>query len=308
MSLPPLNELVNVLEVEDVARGVLGRLDYERIAKGAGAGLTVRHNRDAFDRITFRPRMLVDVSTMDLSTELFGQKFYAPILIAPMARPRRVHEEGELAMAQGAGAAKSVLVVSREPSVPLEKIAARATAPLWAQTSPDPAQARRLIAAGAKALCVNAGPDLDWDSFRSLREASTVPVLLKGVLSADQAVTAVEKGAQGLIVSNCGGKIVDGLPATIEALPRITEAVGNRVPVLADGGFRRGTDILKALALGAKAVLVGRPVLYGLASYGAEGVKVVLEMLHYELALNMGLCGKPDVAALDRTVVKIHRR
>lgn len=302
MSLPPLSELVNVLEVEDVARSVLSRAVYDRIAQG-------ERGREAFDRITFRPRMLVDVSRLDLSLDLFGQKLYAPILVAPMARHRRVHADGEAATATGAGAAKTVLVVSREPSVPFDQIASRASAPLWAQVPPDAGHASRVVAAGAKVLVVNAGPDLDWDALGRLRKAAgSVPVLLKGVLSPDQAVNAVEHGAQGLIVSSHGGKLVPGLPATLDVLPRITDAVKDRVPVLVDGGFRRGTDILKALALGAKAVLVGRPVLYGLAAYGPDGVRVVLELLQSELALAMGLNGRANLAALDRAVVKVHRR
>jgi 4-hydroxymandelate oxidase len=294
MSLPPLAELVNVLEVEEAARSVLAPPVYARIAQG-------ERGREALDRITFRPRVLVDVTGIDLSLELFGQKLYAPILIAPMARHRRVHADGEAATAQGAGAAKTILVVSREPSAPFEEIARRAAAPLWSQSAAD-------VPLGAQAVVIRAGPDLDWDAFRRVRDSVSVPVLLKGVLSPDQAVAAIERGAQGLIVSNHGGKIVHGLPDGIEALPRVADAVNGRVPVLADGGFRRGTDILKALALGAKAVLVGRPVLYGLGAYGPEGVKTVLEMLQYELALAMGLCGKPNLASLDRSLVKIHRR
>ena len=294
MSLPPLDELVNVLEVEEAARSVLSGAVYDRIHQG-------QRGREAFDRITFRPRMLVDVSRLDLSLDLFGQKLYTPILVAPMARHRRAHADAEAATAQGAGAAKTILVVSREPSVPFDPIAARATAPLWSQSPAD-------VARGAKALVINAGPDFDWDTLRRLRQSVKVPVLLKGVLSPDQAVNAVEGGAQGLIVSNHGGKVVPSLPATLDVLPRIADAVRGRVPLLVDGGFRRGTDILKALALGAKAVLVGRPVLYGLAAYGPDGVRAVLEMLQYELALAMGLCGKPNLAAVDRSVVKLHRR
>jgi isopentenyl diphosphate isomerase/L-lactate dehydrogenase-like FMN-dependent dehydrogenase len=301
MTLPPLEELVNVLEVEDAARAVLSRTAYDRIAQGAGAGLTLRRNREAFDRITFRPRMLVDVSRLDLSTELFGERLYAPILVAPMARHRRAHADAELATVQGAGAAKTICVVSGEPSVPFDQIVKRATAPLWSQSPADAAR-------GAKAILLNAGPGFDWDTLRGIKGASAVPVLLKGVLSPDQALAAIDQGAQGLVVSNFGGRIVDGLPPAIDVLPRITEAVGGRVPVLVDGGFRRGTDILKALALGAKAVLVGRPILYGLAAYGADGVRAVLEMLQSELALCMGHCGKPNLASIDRSLVKIHRR
>jgi len=148
---------------------------------------------------------------------------------------------------------------------------------------------------------------MGWEALERLRESATVPVLLKGVLTPEEAAAAVAHGAQGLVVSNHGGRLVDGLAPTIAALPGIVDAVASRVPVLVDGGFRRGTDILKALALGARAILVGRPALYGLAAYGPDGVKAVLEMLHSELALAMGLCGKPNLAAVDRALVKLHR-
>jgi isopentenyl diphosphate isomerase/L-lactate dehydrogenase-like FMN-dependent dehydrogenase len=118
----------------------------------------------------------------------------------------------------------------------------------------------------------------------------------------------VAKGAQGIVVSNYGGFYVDGAPATMEVLPSIAEAVNGRVPVLVDGGFRRGTDILKALALGANAVMIGRPVLWGLAGYGPQGVQKVLELLQTELALAMGLSGITGISGIHPSLVKVHRR
>ena len=130
-----------------------------------------------------------------------------------------------------------------------------------------------------------------------------LPVLLKGVVRADDAARAVELGAAGVIVSNHGGRQLDSAPATIEVLPRVVEAVAGRAPVLIDGGVRRGTDVVKALALGAKAVLVGRPVLWGLAVAGEDGAYRVLELLKAEFDLAMALCGARTVGEVERGLI-----
>ena len=131
-----------------------------------------------------------------------------------------------------------------------------------------------------------------------------LPVLLKGVVRADDAARAVELGAAGVIVSNHGGRKLDSAPATIEVLPRVVEAVAGRIPVLVDGGVRRGTDVVKALALGAKAVLVGRPVLWGLAVGGEDGAYRVLELLKAEFDLAMALCGARTVGEVERGLIR----
>src|SRR6202043_402370 len=130
-----------------------------------------------------------------------------------------------------------------------------------------------------------------WDTVDWLQSLTTIPILLKGILTAEDALLALEHGAKGIIVSNHGGRQLDGVQASIEALPEIVEAVAGRCEVYLDGGIRRGTDVLKALALGARAVLVGRPILWGLVVDGAEGVSRVLEILRAELELSMVLSG-----------------
>ena len=145
---------------------------------------------------------------------------------------------------------------------------------------------------------------LSWEDIAWLRSLTNLPILLKGILRPDDAELAVEHGAAGIIVSNHGGRQLDGVPASIEALPAIVEAVEGRVEVYMDGGVRRGTDVLKALALGARAVLVGRPILWGLAVDGAAGAQHVLELLRDELERAMVLAGVPDVASIDRSLVK----
>lgn len=146
-------------------------------------------------------------------------------------------------------------------------------------------------------------PALTWKDLEWLRSITTLPVLVKGVVRADDAVRAVEHGASGIVVSNHGGRQLDTSPATIEVMEPIAEAVDGRVELLLDGGVRRGTDVIKALALGARAVLIGRPVLWGLAAAGEEGAHGVLEMLRAELDLGMALCGAPRLSDLTRDLV-----
>jgi 4-hydroxymandelate oxidase len=145
---------------------------------------------------------------------------------------------------------------------------------------------------------------LSWEDIGWLRSLTKLPILLKGILRPDDAELAVEHGAAGIIVSNHGGRQLDGVPASIEALPAIVEAVEGRVEVYMDGGVRRGTDVLKALALGARAVLVGRPILWGLAVDGAAGAQHVLELLRDELERAMVLAGCADVASIDASLIK----
>lgn len=142
-----------------------------------------------------------------------------------------------------------------------------------------------------------------WKDLEWLQSLTGLPVLVKGVLSAADALQAVEQGVQGIIVSNHGGRTLDGLPATIDALPAIARAVDGRVPVLLDGGIRRGSDILKARALGASAVLIGRPYVQALAAAGASGVAHVLHILRSELEVAMVLCGCKSLSAIDASVI-----
>ncbi len=148
-------------------------------------------------------------------------------------------------------------------------------------------------------------PSLTWDAIAWLRSITRLPVLVKGIVRADDAVRAIDHGAAGVIVSNHGGRQLDASPATIDVLPRIADAVGGRGEILVDGGIRRGADVIKALALGARAVFVGRPVLWGLAAGGRAGVAAALAMLRRELDLAMALCGCPDVASITRDLVDV---
>ena len=148
-------------------------------------------------------------------------------------------------------------------------------------------------------------PTPTWESVKELRSLTSLPILLKGILIKEDAQKAVEAGVSGIIVSNHGARQLDHVGGTIEALPEVVEGAGGKIPVLIDGGLRRGTDILKALALGAKAVCVARPYLYGMAAFGGPGVERVLELMRTELALDMGLAGVPNLQAIDRSLVRI---
>ena len=146
-------------------------------------------------------------------------------------------------------------------------------------------------------------PAVTWKDIEWLQSFARVPVILKGILNPLDALQAVKVGASGLIVSNHGGRGLDTLPATVEALPAVVASVAGRVPVLMDGGVRRGTDVLKALALGATAVLIGRPYLYALGTDGAAGVTRVVNILRQEFEMAMALTGRQTLANIDRSVL-----
>jgi len=308
--IAPLEELVNAFEIEAMAQRKLAGAAFAEIADSG---------RQGFERITFRPRLMVDTRELDLSVELFGQTMFAPILVAPSSRQNRFHAEGELAMVRGAGAAQAVMVIAADSSHPVERIAEYATAPLWFQVNPDPElnavrdRVNHAVKCGCKVVCLTVGaspgPGPDWRAIARLRDSIAVPFIMKGIMSPEEAVMAVDRGVQGIVVSNYrGGGFHPGLACPIEMLPAIAAAVSGRIPILIDGGFRRGTDVLKALALGANAVLLGRPPLWGLAAYGAQGVQYVLELMQTELARSMTMLGAANLKSIGATAVKIHRR
>jgi 4-hydroxymandelate oxidase len=146
-------------------------------------------------------------------------------------------------------------------------------------------------------------PKLTWKDVEWLASVTSIPILLKGVMNPEDALRAADSGVAGLIVSNHGARNLDTTPSTAEALPRIAEKLNGKLPLLVDGGIRRGTDVLKAIALGAQAVLVGRPYLYALSIAGAEGVARVLEILRTELMMAMALTGRRSIAEIDKTVL-----
>ena len=151
-------------------------------------------------------------------------------------------------------------------------------------------------------LPIQARKPVTWKDIEWFKSFTKVPILLKGIMNPDDAELAIQAGASGIIVSNHSGRNLDTVPATIEVLPYIADKVNGKIPVLMDGGIRRGTDVLKALALGANAVLVGKPICFGLASGGAEGVTKVLTILRKEFEMAMALSGRTTIASIDRSV------
>ena len=171
---------------------------------------------------------------------------------------------------------------------------------------PQPAAGRRRQQQGPPPLPYGPrgqNPNLDWKFFAAVKAYTKVPLLLKGILTAEDARLAVENGANGIVVSNHGGRYLDYAPSTIEVLPEIADAVRGRIPILLDSGVRRGADVFKALALGAKVVCCGRVPLWGLGAFGAPGVQRVFDILKSELSLAMAQTGRPNLASLDRTAV-----
>ncbi len=306
----PRGELVDVLEYESQARFVLGAA---KLAPLQGSDRTVT------DRITLRPRMNIPTRDLDLTATLFGDQHFTPIIVGPMANQKRFHPEAEVAMARGASAAKAAMVVSSDASLPLAAIAQAATTPLYVQVYAGSSKVKEVLvqasAAKARAVFVTVGAGasgngpatpIDWASVAAVVKGTSLPVIVKGVTTPQEAKEAAARGAHGVVVSNWRGGNAAGLIGTLLLVEPVAQAVGDRITVLADGSFRRGTDILKALALGAKGVLVGRPVMWGLAAYGADGVQGVVEMLQTELARYACMCGRPSLAAINSSVVRVH--
>jgi len=308
----PRGDLVNVLEYEAQARLALGPA---KVAAILGSDRTVT------DRITLRPRMNIPTRDLDLTSTLFGDEHFTPIIVGPIADQKRFHPEGEVAMARGASAAKAAMVISSDSSVPLAAIAQAATTPLYLQVYANSPKVKDLLAeagaakakavivtvnAGTSAAATPASAGIDWAAVDAVVKAASLPVIVKGITSPQEAKQAVAHGAKGVVVSNYRGGHAAALPGTLLLVSPVVQAVGASVPVLVDGSFRRGTDIVKALAFGAKGVLIGRPVMWGLAAYGAEGVQGVVEMLQTELARYMCMCGRPTLAAVSSNLVRVH--
>ncbi|KAH7867445.1 hypothetical protein Vadar_033509 [Vaccinium darrowii] len=325
-------EPVNVNEFQELARQSLPKMSFEFYNGGAEDQHTLKENTEAFQRITFRPRILVDVSRIDMSTAILGHPISAPIMIAPTSFHKLAHPEGEVATARAAAACNTIMICKRRDlTATLVQSAERYGFKAIILTVDSPRLGRReaeiknrMIAPQMKIfeglLSSEVASDngskleayaaqildssLSWKDIEWLRSITSLPILLKGVLTPEDAIKATEVGVDGIIVSNHGARQLDYSPATITVLEEVVVAVGGKIPVFIDGGIRRGTDIFKALALGAKAVMVGRPVLYGLAAKGEQGVRQVMEMLKNELELTMALSGCPTLKDITRSHVR----
>lgn len=341
--------------------------DFERLAEqrvppevwcyfagGAGDEVTLRANVAAFSRWQFRPRVLVDVSSVSTDVELLGTRLSMPILVAPTALHGLLTPEGELAAARACAAAGTAMCVSTittrrhaeirdaAPGAPrwqqvyiledrgrteahldeaadcgYSAVVLTVDTPFWGRRERDLRLGFRIpadlplpyVAADPAARAdgiayVPVSPSVSWRDVEWLAGRTRLPVVVKGVLTAEDALLAVEHGAAAVGVSNHGGRQLDCVAASLDALPEVVEAVAGRVPVLVDGGVRRGGDALKALALGASAVMVGRPLLYGLAVDGEEGARRVLELLREELRRGLALLGCTQPGEVTRAHVQ----
>jgi 4-hydroxymandelate oxidase len=301
--LPPLGELVNALEFEEPAKLTLPPSVFAAIAGG---------DRAAFERITFRPRMMVPTLDLDMSVDLLGEPHFTPILVGPVADQLRFHKDAELATVRGASDARAAVVVSSRSSLPIGEIVAQAKSPLWFSAYADSDARRHIdgaVAAGCKVICLTVEPPAkpNWQRIETIRRGLNAPLVVKGIATVQDAKAALDQGAKGIVVSDHGGTGADKT-APIEVLPSIVDAVAGRAAVLVDGGFRRGSDIAKALAFGANGVLLARPIMWALSAYGADGVRTLLELLQNDLARNMGALGAVNLKMLTRAMVRVHRR
>jgi 4-hydroxymandelate oxidase len=353
---PDLARIVNLHELEPLARGVVAPATWDYIAGGSWDELSLAESVAAWRRRTLRPRVLVDVANVTTATTLLGMPTAMPVAIAPTAGHGLVHPQAEVATARAAAAAGIPFTLATMSTRSIEEVAAATPdAVRWFQlyVQADPRRTQELVeraaAAGYRAIVVTVdlpvlgyrdrdrrnrfdlpgplgnlpdvpigpAPDdvdvqvpdllsrsLTWADLASIRSwAPGLPIVLKGILTAEDARLAVEHGAEAIVVSSHGARQLDRVPATVDVLEEVVDAVRGRTEIWVDGGVRRGLDVAIALALGARGVLVGRPILWGLAVAGQPGVERVLAILREELEIALALLGTPSPGDLTRAHV-----
>ncbi|KAI8079947.1 FMN-dependent dehydrogenase [Halteromyces radiatus] len=354
---------ITIDDFEALAQKSLNAAIFGYFSSGADSEMTLQRNRQAYDQLLIRPKILVDVEKIDISTTILGQHIQTPIGFSPTAFHQMAHDDGELATARASAslgtcycaatysnysmddiqkAAQSIskdalqwfqlyVEKDREVTAKLVRHCEKVGYKALVVTVDRPRLGRRLIdtRTGFKLpshlrlgnfsnedddddartgegayLTGHIDASLSWADLAWLRSLSSLPIVLKGIFRAEDARLAIQHGVSGLIVSNHGGRQLDGCPATLEVLPEIVDACKNtNVEVYIDGGIRKGTDVFKALALGARAVFIGRPVLWGLAYDGENGIKRVLNHLNYDLRLAMALAGTTSIDSISSDYV-----
>ena len=350
-------EALDVFDLEAAARRIVPPAHWGYLQSGVDGETTLRANQAAFSRYQLRARRFVDVSRVDLSTQVLGTRLASPVTLSPIGSLRALHPEGEFAVARAAREKGALLMVSTGASFPIEDVTAARDAPVWFQlyTTNRFEVTKKLVKRAESAGCpvvlitvdtpagrntvtalrmrrqdtrncsachtvdergnprlnlaakpMFAGidtkglgytlPSMTWDFIKRLKDITTMKVVIKGIEAREDAALAVEHGADGILVSNHGGRALESGRGTLESLPDVVAGAAGRIPVMMDGGVRRGTDVYKALALGASAVGIGRPYAWGLAAFGQAGAERVLEILNLELRLAMVGCGARSVA------------
>jgi isopentenyl diphosphate isomerase/L-lactate dehydrogenase-like FMN-dependent dehydrogenase len=318
-------------EIREIARMQVSDSAWEHIMGAAESRATFRRNQRAFGRFLFRQRIFHDVTDPDTSVELFGRKLTTPAFVAPVGSFDLIGDKANSQVAEGAGRAGTMLFASH---------AARQTVQEWAEATSAALVFMAYLNRGKEDTlrCIRAAESLGFAAVGAtmdtvqpvkigdmialskdgqprkgfpasakniewLKQETALPVVIKGIMGAEDARIAVNAGADALIVSNHGGRILDFNRAAIEVLPEVVAAVGSEVPVLFDSGIRSGGDIVKALALGARAVLLGRPVAWGVAAAGAQGVERVLRILTEEIKRVLILTGVGAVTQITESIL-----
>ncbi len=343
------SEVINVFEMEAIARERIPPAHLGYLSTGVDSDLTLRANRAGFSRFQIKPRRLVDVSQTDTTVNVLGSEASSPIFLCPVGSQGAYHADAELGTARAAAAKGHHMVLSTQSSTSVEAVAEARGAPIWHQLYPTNrweytvAMLARAEAAGCTSVCLTIdlpggrntetsavlnredtricaschtgqgkpmfeGLDMrgvglfdsamTWGVISRMKEVTDMNIVIKGVEVAADAALAVQFGADAIWVSNHGGRATETGRGTIECLPEIVAAVNGRIPIVVDGGFRRGTDIYKALAMGASAVGIGRPYCFGLGAFGQAGVERVLDLLNRELLITMRGSGTPTIDSI----------
>lgn len=337
------NGCSSLRDIQLAAEQVLPADVIELLDGGFNDDVTFRRTKRLMDALALRPRRFADVSDVDCSTTVLGIRIAAPVMPSAAAPHASCHPEAELAVTRAAGSFGTVQVVPHVGHFSYAECAAVRTGPIWAQCfllkdrramanlvqeledsgfeaivltvdqptfhgyreqGPHEGLVVDLLAAQDPTIQAT-DPSQSWQDIEWLRERTRLPLVLKGILRADMAEQAVHRGAAGIVVSAHGARVFDGHVTSIEALPEIARQVDGRLDIFFDGGIRTGSDIFKALALGAQAVLIGRPVFYGLGAGGEAGVRRTLEVLRDELIAAMCAVGRTSVAQISRQDIAV---
>jgi glycolate oxidase len=330
-------DFVSNQEIIVQARRNLNQNVWDYLTGGAESETTMRRNRYGLDSLAFRPRVLVNVSDVVVSTTFLGHKLRIPVMLAPIGSLQIITPEGGVAVAKAAEEFGIVNFVSSVTQPSLEEIAAASQNPkifqLYVQGDMKWIEdlLGRVKKAGYQALCLTVDTAhyglrerqmmhrwlppsrratgyehraaLTWETMDAIKEIAGLPFILKGVATAEDAAIAVEHGVSAVYISNHGGRQLDHGRATIEMLPEIVEAVRGKAEIILDGGITRGSDVLKAIALGAKAVAIGKLQGWGLGAAGQAGLARVLELLENEIKITMGLLGVSRIDQLKSAYV-----